>query len=141
MLRSTLLAACTALCLGALATGCTAGNDDVVVVSRNAPIASTLTVDWTVDGTKDPSTCSVAGANVIEISVQDLAGNEVGAFQQRCGVFATSITLDSGNYAAYAVLLDVNNQPRTTEIAISPFTLRGNDELVIPIDFPADSFF
>lgn len=140
-MKNALFAAGTALGLALLATGCTAGNDDVVVVSSNAPLASTLTVDWTVDGTKDPSSCRLSGSDVIEISVTDRAGNEVGAFQQTCGAFATSITLDAGSYAAYAVLLDVNNQPRTTEIAISPFTLRGNDELVIPIEFPADSFF
>lgn len=134
-------AAAAATGIGLLATGCTAGNDDVVVVSPNAPLASTLTVDWTVDGTKDPSTCRLSGANVIEISVEDRAGNEVGAFQQTCEAFATSITLNAGSYAAYAVMLDVNGQTRTTEIAISPFTLRGNDELVIPIEFPADSFF
>lgn len=139
-MKNALFAATTSVCLGLFAAGCTAGNDDVVYVSPNAPLASTLTVDWTVNGTKDPSSCQLAGVDVIEISVEDRAGNEVGAFQQVCGAFATSITLDSGSYAAYAVLLDELNRPRTTEIAISPFTLRGNDELVIPIEFPADSF-
>jgi hypothetical protein len=121
--------------------GCSAGGSgDVVVTQPTEPLQSTLTVDWTIDEAADPNLCSQSGSIVIEISVQDPNGNEVGAFQQACDAFATSITLDAGDYTAYAVMLDINGRPRTTHVAIAPFTLRGNDELHVPIDFPADSF-
>lgn len=137
-----LLSVATALALAVVATGCTspAGND-VVVVQPNEPLAGTLTVDWTLEGSTDPSACALSGTDVIEVSVQDPAGNELAAYQQACASFATSITLGAGDYRATAVLLDQNNVPRTTRIAVAPFPLRGNDELHVPVDFPADSFF
>lgn len=145
-MNNALFTAGAALCLVStvFVAGCTTTTGDdgqVVVVQPNAPLPSTLTVDWTIDGATNPSSCTLSGTDVIEISVEDPSGNEVGAFQQACSTFATSITLQAGSYSAYAVLLDSTNNPRTTHVAIAPFTLRGNDELHVPIDFPADSFF
>jgi hypothetical protein len=65
----------------------------------------------------------------------------VGTFAQDCGAFATSITLDPGDYTATAVLLDSASQPRTTAVNVRPFSILGRDQLNIPIDFPANSFF
>ena len=145
-MRNALFAATAGLCLvsSVLATGCTTTTGDggqTVVVQPNAPLQSTLTVDWTIDGATDPASCTQSGSDVIEISVEDPNGNEVGAFQQSCSTFATSITLQAGSYSAYAVLLDTGNNPRTTHVQIAPVTLHGNDELHIPVDFPANSFF
>jgi len=145
-MKNALFAATAALCLvsSVVATGCSTNTGDggqVVVVQPNAPLQATLTVDWTIDGATNPASCTQSASDVIEISVEDPSGNEVGAFQQSCSTFATSITLQAGSYSAFAVLLDSANNPRTTHVAILPFTLRGNDELHVPIDFPADSFF
>jgi hypothetical protein len=100
-----------------------------------------LVVDWSIDGLKDPNACFQSGAAAIEIQILDSFGGSPGTFQQACEAFATSIALPPGSYAANALLLDASGAPRTTTIAINPFTLESNTELDIPIDFPASSFF
>ncbi len=65
----------------------------------------------------------------------------LGDFTQVCETFATSITLDSGNYSADALLEDSAGSPRTTTVQIAPFAIFGGDQVTIPIDFPASSFF
>jgi hypothetical protein len=59
---------------------------------------------------------------------------------QACEAFSTSIVLQPGTYAASAELT-AGGVARTTSVQIQPFTLFGNDELHIPIDFPANSLF
>jgi hypothetical protein len=100
----------------------------------------TLIVDWTVDGTKDPAECRATGADAIDITVQTTSGAQVGEFQEACDSFATSIDLAADDYTADAVLIDAGGADRTTSVPINPFTIVGDDELTVPIDFPADSF-
>ncbi len=101
----------------------------------------TLTVDWTINGTKDPNQCNQGAAAAIQITVTDPNANPIGTFEQSCTAFATSITLNAGQYAAQARLIDAVGTPRTTTIDINPFTIVGNDDLTTPIDFSASSFF
>jgi hypothetical protein len=100
-------------------------------------VDGTLIVDWTISGTKDPAQCQQGGARSIDIIISGSGGGE---FQQDCGVFATSIRLAPGSYSAVAVLIDSSGRDRTTELRMDPFVIHGNDQLTIPIDFPADSF-
>jgi hypothetical protein len=104
-----------------------------------APAPSKLIVRWSIDGKRDPNECVKSTASDIEVSVFD-GGREIGAWRQRCDSFAVSINLNSGNYSASAVLLDAYKRPRTTSVTIDPFTLRGNDTLEVPVNFPASSF-
>ncbi len=125
-------------------TGCFVTTSDpqperVVVIEPTNP-ASTLTVRWTISGTTNPSECQKALAPTIEIRVFDIAGREIAAYEQACTTFATSITLNAGTYSASALLLGEVREPRTTEVAIAPFTLVGGDELITDVNFPADSF-
>ena len=124
-------------------SGCFFSSSDGTTTSVGPaiPADGTLTVDWTINGGKDPNQCNQAQAVAIQITVTTTAGGFAGTFQQQCQTFATSITLAPGAYTAQAELLDPGGQPRTTSVPINPFTIRGNDELVIPIDFPASSFF
>lgn len=108
-----------------------------VVVENDPAGSSTVVVEWTIAGLKDPNECIKAQAGSIEISIDNAEGP---AYYQSCTEFATSVALDPGTYSATAVLLDANGIPRTTALAIAPFTLQGNDSLTIPIDFPSDSF-
>lgn len=113
----------------------------VVVTEPTDPIVSTLVIDWTIAETKDPNECSKSLSGTIEISIDDASGGtEIAAYHQSCSAFSTSITLGPGTYSAVATLLDGSGIPRTTDLPIAPFTLRGNDSLTIPIDFPSDSF-
>jgi hypothetical protein len=123
-------------------TTCTLSTSDDPVIS-SSPTFSTATqgalrVDWTIDGTTDPSRCTGSLAAAIEITVD---GPIPGTFQQACESFATSITLEPGSYEAVAELVDSARQPRTTAVQIQSFTIRPNEELRVPIDFPAASFF
>ena len=124
------------------AAACTAS---VSPAPEPAPVVvtstGTLTVDWSINGTKDPNQCNQGAAAAIQITVTDLNSNPVGTFEQSCTAFATSITLEAGQYAAQARLIDAVGTPRTTTIDINPFTILGNDELTTPIDFSASSFF
>lgn len=101
----------------------------------------TLTVDWTVDGRTDPDECAQGDAASIDIVVQTIGGARVGEFEDDCEVFETSIDLAPGDYVANAVLLDADGRERTTAVDMEPFTIAGDDELVVPIDFPARSFY
>jgi hypothetical protein len=130
------------LAFAAVATGCTASVEPTdtsppVIVSA----AGSLTVDWTINGTKDPNQCAQGAAAAIEVEITDSAGFSAGTYQQSCSAFATSITLNAGSYSAAARLLDSAGAPRTTTVAINPFTIRGDDDFVTPIDFSARSFF
>jgi hypothetical protein len=44
-------------------------------------------------------------------------------------------------YFADAVLLDPAGYERTTPVDLGYFEIFGEDELVVPIDFPSNSFF
>jgi hypothetical protein len=130
MMRSIgILAAC------AIAVAC--GADNAVVVFPTG----TMVLDWTVASTKDPNLCAINGATTIDISVSTVMGASAGGFQQDCEAFATSIALPAGTYVASAVLLDASGAARTTSVEIAPFSIFGNDQVLIPINFPRASFF
>ena len=125
-----------ALLLAAAAGGCTVttSSDTVVPVGR-------LVLDWTIDEAKDPNLCLVSGAAAFDISISTTSGAFINEFQAPCQSFSTTIsTLPPGSFVANAQLMAADGDtPRTTTIAINPFTITSSD-LVIPVDFPADSF-
>ena len=127
---------------GAFALAACSGSATVDTGTAVAPTEppSTLVVQWSLDEGADPNQCIATSSAAIEITVLDPNGQEVGTFQQDCRAFSTSITLPAGPYSATAMLLDGGNQPRTTAVDIAPFTLNGNDQLVVTVDFPASSF-
>jgi hypothetical protein len=131
MLKHCIFAVCAACT--ALLTGC---GDNTTVVAG----AGTLVVDWTVSGTKDPAECDASGAQDADVTVS--SGNVViGEFASDCRNFSEAISLGPGTYDAQAVLLDSAGADRTTSIAIGPVQIFGGDQVVVPINFPASSFF
>lgn len=112
-----------------------------VVHDDGPPPNGTLVVDWTISGTTNDAECSQYGADSIQVTVDDDNGVDIGTFEQSCEAFAESISLEPGGYTASAVLVDSNGKPLTTAVPINRFTIDGDDEFDIPIDFPADSFF
>jgi len=130
------------LALAALASSALACTATVSPAPQPVVVSTTgtLTVDWSINGTKDPNQCSQGAAAAIQITVTDTNQQPVGTFEQSCSAFATSITLNAGQYAAQARLIDAVGTPRTTTVDINPFTILGNDELTTPIDFSASSF-
>ena len=101
----------------------------------------TLIIDWTIELRKDPTDCRLAGADAIRIHVVSQSGVDAGTYVQDCGVFSTSIPLQPGTYNASAELMASGNVVRSTSVVIAPFSLFGNDQLTIPIDFPASSLY
>jgi hypothetical protein len=98
-------------------------------------------VDWTIAGVKDPDACFDFGADVLSVQVSTASGAFLGDYEQDCEVFETSIELEPGRYIADATLLDSAGFASTTTIPLDPFRIYGGDELVLPIDFPPDSFY
>ena len=131
------------LAIAAPLGGCFVSTDDpppsrTVVIDPNEPASqdATLVVTWTIAGLTDPNECTKALATNIEISIADSSGVEIAAYQQSCTAFSTSITLNAGTYSAFAVLLAQDGTTRTTDAPIAPFTLRANESLTVPVDFP-----
>jgi len=103
--------------------------------------SGSLVVDWTIDGAKSVDECDLSGSSTIDITVTSTDGSPEGEYQQACSAFATTISLAPGNYVAEAVLIDGVGRDRTTPVQIRPFQILGNDQLSIPIEFPAGSFY
>lgn len=133
------------ICAGLLAalagSGCIVETNDggpppIVVADSGA-----LVVDWTIDGTKRVDECDSSGSSTIDVTVTTTSGAFAGEYQQACSAFATTITLAPGRYTAEAVLLDSVGRQRTTAVRLRPFEILGDDQLSIPIEFPASSFY
>jgi hypothetical protein len=100
----------------------------------------TLTVDWTISNSADPNQCNQSVASDFNIVVTTPENAIVGDFVQPCSDGVTTITLDSGDYAADAALLDGAGTERTTRVNINPFSIHSDADLSIMVDFPASSF-
>jgi len=105
------------------------------------PRTGTLVVEWTVDQTTDPEECDQGNASDISIALWYSDGVFAGEFLQDCAAFATSIQLDRDSYYGNAVLLSPGGREQTTMAELGAFDIFGGDELIIPIDFPASSFY
>jgi hypothetical protein len=131
--------------LGALFVASLASTGCIVETGDSAPPPvvvvepGRLTVRWMVDEAVDPNRCVLGRAAAIAVST--IAGRTAGEFQAPCTAFATTISsLYPGDYVADALLLDSAGRPRTTAVEIRPFTVIDRTDLVIDVDFPADSF-
>lgn len=120
--------------LGGCGSAGTSGG--VVVVGDGVAV-----VDWTLESAKDPNDCAATGADSIDVVVSTAAGDIVGDFNAPCEAFDISIQLAPGSYYGNATLLDAAGRARTTAVDLGRFSIYGDDELHIPIDFPFDSFF
>src|SRR2546430_13738694 len=97
------------------------------------PEDGSVTIDWTIDGVKDPDSCVQSSAVSIDVVVHTDSGDFAGEFQQACDSFATQIPLPSGRYVASAVLLDGSGADRTTAVDVDPFRVVAGTDLSIPI--------
>jgi hypothetical protein len=132
--RSPLAAFAFTCAICAAGCGGTSGRDRVEVVP------GTLVVDWTVNGSKDPSQCDLGGAQEIAITLMAPDGAVVGEYRQDCGAMATSITLAPESYGASAELLDSGGGERTTSVTIPGFSINSAEQYRVTLDFPANSF-
>jgi len=104
-------------------------------------VAGSLTLRWTVDEVTDPNVCIMGGAANLDIVLTTSSGQFIGEFAAPCTSFSTTISsLAAGDYGGTAQLLDSAGRARTTVINIQPFTILDNSNLIVDLDFPADSF-
>ena len=103
--------------------------------------AGSLVLDWSIDGSKNPDECDQSDSTTLDITVTTSSGAPAGEFQESCRAFATTVDLPPGSYSAEAVLIDSSGHDRTTAVQVGAFTIFGNDELSVPVDFPASSFY
>jgi hypothetical protein len=123
---------------GALLSGCIVETNDAAPARVDS---GALVLDWTIDGSKNPDQCDQSDSATLDITVTTLSGSPAGEFQESCRAFATTVDLPPGRYNAEAVLLDPAGHDRTTAVQTGPFTIYGNDELSVPVEFPASSFY
>jgi hypothetical protein len=135
-MRSLLIAALLASSLPA----CIVVDDDPGPALRPAEMGA-LVLEWTIDGVTDPDECDQGDASWLRLSLFTSSGRHVDDFVDACDAFATSVDLPPGDYYAEASLEDADGLQRTTVVTIDDFRILGNDQLSVPIDFPASSFF
>jgi hypothetical protein len=126
--------------LGLLALGLLECSGCIVATDHSGPDGA-FTVDWTVDGTTDPSQCRQGDATTFDLIVETRSGDFVDEYEADCEAFEISIDLPPGRYQASAVLLDSRGDERTTQVDLDPFTVFEADELIVDVDFPARSFY
>lgn len=102
--------------------------------------SGSLVLDWSIDGSKNPDQCDQSDSTTIDITIVDQSGAEFGEYEQSCAAFATTVDLPPGHYRASAVLTS-GGHDRTTAVQTGGFDIYGDDELSIPVDFPASSFY
>jgi hypothetical protein len=135
-MKSALLAA---LCFGLSGCVAEATTDSRPVIVDSA--TGFIVLDWSISGVQDPAACRQSDADVINIAVETADGFFIGEFEDVCEAFQTSIALAPDAYVADALLLDSFGDARTTPVDIGFFEIFGADELVVPVDFPSDSFY
>jgi hypothetical protein len=133
-----------ALAVVALATGfslgCTVDADSTAPEAIVTSTGGALTIDWTIRGAANADSCLRVDATLIEVTVRDDANQSVGTFQQSCSVFAISIALAPGIYAADARLVGPAGARRSANVRLDFFTIYDRSQLSEPLDF-ADSAF
>ena len=102
-----------------------------------APIG-TLTVEWTIDGRRDPLDCVDFGVDRLELVIS--GPDEDIEVEPFCEDFATSLDLYDGRYIGDATLVDSFDRAATLTEPIDAIDIVAGTELVVGVDFPVGSF-
>jgi hypothetical protein len=110
------------------------------VVHTDHAHRGTLTLDWTVDGTDDPAQCRQGDVDRFSVHVETSDGAFADDYDAPCEAFSISIDLPADDYHADAVLIDSRGRDATTTVPTDDFRVHSGEEVVLDLDFPADSF-
>jgi hypothetical protein len=125
------------LCATALQlSGCIFESDD----HDSRPHVGTLTVRWTIDGLTDPGDCAAFGVDRMELALYTAFDEKIDEVNPVCEAFEVSVDLDEGRYSADATLVDSFDRSATETQVLDALDVYGDNELVVDIDFPLDSF-
>ena len=99
-------------------------------------------MQWTVDERTAANSCDTHGATTFQVSLYNAAGGFAGQWVQDCSAYATTIYgLSPDDYNGHAELTDASGRAVSTSVSIQTFTVVGGSTAIVPIDFPADSFY
>lgn len=130
-------AAFTVIAAGA---GCTA-TVDATPTTHVSERTGSLTLRWSVDGTFAASECDAFAVANARVDIYDANGSPISTTFSDCRNFSATFDLAPGRYSARIQMTDSGNQPRSTSLAISPFTIVSSTNLSIDSDFPRESFY
>jgi hypothetical protein len=100
----------------------------------------TLTVEWTIDGVRNPADCAAFGVDRLELVLFTRSGRVVDEIEPLCESFGVSIDLVEGLYFGDATLVDGFDDPATLTQPIDNIDIIAATELAVDIDFPIGSF-
>lgn len=112
-----------------------------VVVRDRHPGQGTLTIESSIDGYADPVDCDVNRVDLLEVVIYDSAGRYYTEVNAPCDAFGVAIDLPDGVYGIDATLVDYSDRAATTTLALDGLDVYAGHNLVVPIDFPPNSFF
>lgn len=101
---------------------------------------STVTVDWTIDGSDDPRACDDNDARYAEVTIDSLDTPYTDVFTEDCDRFGVDIDVPEGGYHVSVVLLDQGRHVITSTVDTDPIDLGYDDSDTVHVDFPDDSF-
>jgi hypothetical protein len=100
---------------------------------------STLTVEWTIDGSDDARACDDNDVRYAEVTVDGHDGYS-NVFTEDCDRFGVDIDVPEGLYDVSVVLLDRGEHVITSTVDTDTIDLAYDDSDTVHVDFPDDSF-
>ena len=111
-----------------------------IVTDGDRDPIGTLTVEWTIDGRRDPIDCADFGVDRLELVISDARGNLVEEIEPWCESFFVAVDLFEGRYFADATLVDSVDRAATLTLPIDAIDVIAGTDLVVGVDFPLGSF-
>ena len=101
----------------------------------------TLTVNWSIDGLRDPLDCEDFDVDRLELVIyDDSSGDVVDELEPFCEAFGISVDLPEGYYSADVTMVDSFDRSATLTETLEAIDVIGNTDLTLSVDFPVDSF-
>lgn len=130
---------------GALALGVAAQLSGCLFVTDDGDLGplplGTLTVNWSIDGLRDPLDCEDFDVDRLELVIyDDSSGDVVDELEPFCEAFGISVDLPEGYYFADVTMVDSFDRSATLTETLEAIAIIGNTDLALSVDFPVDSF-
>ncbi len=118
-------------------TACAEDHDDFRQPEPSPPrVRTTLQLNWTIDGTRDPALCESLSAIAFDALISS-RGFFVTEILAPCQDFETQLSLWVDGFVVRAALVDVYERPATGRIVQDRVTLVADEVTVLTIDFPS----
>lgn len=127
--------------LGALSSLACGGGTTETTITTVPQQTGTVTFRWSVDSSFQPAACDAFAVAKTRVDLYNANGTPISTTFVDCRSFTATFELIAGRYSARLQMVDGANQPRSTSLAIAPFTVAIGTNLGIDSDFPRDSFY